>query len=62
MTTRERSEKLKEIERLSKSLESWLKTPMLESVKKIGAEAIRYRMSEISRPLRSDDSRSKTGC
>ena len=62
MTARERSEKLKEIERLSKSLESWLKPPMLESVKKIGAEAIRCRMSEISRPLRSDDSRRKMEC
>lgn len=62
MTVGERNEKLREIERLSKSLKSWLETPMLESVKKIGAEAIRCRMSELSRPLRMEDSRGGREC
>ncbi len=62
MTVRERNEKLREIEHLSKSLESWLRTPMLESVKKIGAEAIRCRMSELSRPLTREDSRGGPEC
>jgi len=62
MTVGERNEKLREIERLSKSLKNWLKTPMLESVKKIGAEAIRCRMSELSRPLRMEDSRGGREC
>ena len=56
MTAEERNRKLDEIEQLGRSLECWLKTPMLESVKEIGAEAIRCRMSELSRPLREDES------
>ncbi len=51
MTAKERTKKVQEIERLSKSLDRWLRTPMLESVKSIGAEAIKCRMSELSRSL-----------
>ena len=59
MTARERDERLREIERLGRSLESWLQTPMLETVKQVGAEAIKCRMSEVSRPLREDEKRSE---
>lgn len=52
MTAREKDERMREIERLSRSLERWLNTPMLKSVKEIGAQAIKCRMSEVARPLR----------
>ncbi len=52
MTAREKDERMREIERLSRSLEKWLNTPMLESVKEIGAQAIKCRMSEVARPLK----------
>jgi hypothetical protein len=55
MTAEEKDRRLREIERLGKSLQCWLKTPMLESVKQIGADAIRCRMSEVSRPLKDDE-------
>ena len=55
MTAEEKNDRIREIERLGKSLEDWLKTPMLESVKQIGAEAIRCRMSEVSRPLKHEE-------
>lgn len=54
MTAEEKNEKICEIKRLSESLERWLKTPMLESVKEIGAEAIRSRMSQLARPLKRE--------
>ena len=62
MTAEEKSERMNEIERLGKSLEDWLKTPMLQSVKEIGAEAIKCRMAEISRPLRDEEERSQRAC
>lgn len=62
MTAEERSRKLREIERLGESLEAWLRTPMLESVKEIGAEAIRCRMSEVSRPLREEEEQGQPEC
>lgn len=55
MTAEEKNERIHEIERLSESLERWLKTPMLESVKEIGAEAIKSRMSELARPLKEEE-------
>jgi hypothetical protein len=61
MTVEERNERLREIERLNRSLECWLKTPMLESVRQIGAEAIRCKMSDVSRPLRKDENCEKSG-
>jgi len=54
MTAEEKNRKLEEICRLSKSLEDWLKQPMLESVKEIGVEAIKSRLAEVSRPLRNE--------
>lgn len=59
MTAEEKNERVREIERLGRSLEDWLKTPMLDSVKQIGAEAIRCRMSEVSRALRQDEDRDR---
>jgi hypothetical protein len=55
MTAEEKNERLREIERLGRSLEEWLQTPMLDAVKQVGAEAIKCRMSEVSRPLREND-------
>jgi len=60
MTAEEKNRKVEEIERLGKSLECWLRTPMLDSVKEIGAEAIRCRLSEVSRPLRDGEKRQQT--
>ena len=55
MTVREKEERMYEIERLNKSLKCWLRTPMLDSVKEIGADAIRRRLTEVARPLREED-------
>lgn len=57
MSPCEKKKTLKRIERLSKRLEEWLKRPMHESVREIGADAIRHHISQIAQALRSAERR-----
>ena len=53
----EKRKTLKRIERLSKRLEEWLRRPMDETIKEIGADAIRYQLSQIAQALKSAERR-----
>ena len=57
MTPFEKRRTLKRIERLSKRLEEWLRRPMDETIKEIGADAIRYQLSQIAQALKSAERR-----
>jgi hypothetical protein len=57
MTSFEKRRTLKRIERLSKRLEEWLKRPMNETVREIGADAIRHHISQIAQALKSAERR-----
>jgi hypothetical protein len=53
MTRYEKRRTLKRIERLNKRLEEWLKRPMSETIREIGADAIRHHMSQIAQALKA---------
>jgi hypothetical protein len=52
MTAHEKRNTLKRIERLSKRLEEWLKRPMNEAIREIGADAIRHQISQVAQALK----------
>lgn len=53
MTKQKQNEVLRRIENLNRHLERWKHTPMLASVKEIGARAIRKELAKVAKPLRS---------
>ena len=57
MTRYEKRKTLGRIERLSKRLEEWLKRPMHESIREIGADAIRHQISQIAQALKTAERR-----
>jgi hypothetical protein len=55
MTEQRRSKVLTHIEELKEKLEHWKRLPMLNTVRDIGAQAIRKELTRVSRELMLDD-------